>query len=129
MSRIDEALNRAAAAGKLAVDAPAAVVVEPRFEGSLERYAAEKTATRSLAPVERVVPVRLATDADILPDRTSERSRIAVFQEGLDGKLRGDQIRFMVGAAEYTGRVAGDRIEGTVRGGGPVTMWTAVKAS
>jgi hypothetical protein len=46
-----------------------------------------------------------------------------------DGKLRGDQIRFMVGAAEYTGRVAGDRIEGTVRGGGPVTMWTAVKAS
>ena len=36
-----------------------------------------------------------------------------------DGRLHGDQIRFMVGAVEYTGRVAGDRIEGMVRGGGP----------
>jgi SAM-dependent methyltransferase len=44
-----------------------------------------------------------------------------------DGKLRGDQIRFMVGTAEYTGKVAGNRIEGTVRGGGPVNMWMAVK--
>ena len=44
-----------------------------------------------------------------------------------DGKLRGDQIRFMVGAAEYTGKVVGDRIDGTVRSGGPVTMWTARK--
>ena len=44
-----------------------------------------------------------------------------------EGKLRGDQIRFMVGAAEYTGKVVGDRIEGTVRSGGPVTMWTATK--
>jgi SAM-dependent methyltransferase len=46
-----------------------------------------------------------------------------------DGKLRGDQIRFTVGSAEYTGRVGGNRIDGTVRGGGPVTMWSAVKAS
>ena len=45
-----------------------------------------------------------------------------------DGRLRGDQIRFTVGAAEYTGRVAGDRIEGTVRGGGPQTSWTATRA-
>jgi precorrin-6B methylase 2 len=44
-----------------------------------------------------------------------------------DGKLRGDQIRFMVGAAEYTGKVVGDRIDGSVRSGGPVTMWTARK--
>ena len=44
-----------------------------------------------------------------------------------DGRLRGDQIRFMVGTAEYTGKVAGNRIEGTVRSGGPVTMWSATK--
>jgi hypothetical protein len=42
-----------------------------------------------------------------------------------DGRLRGDQIRFTVGAAEYTGRVVGDRIEGTVRGAGPQVSWTA----
>jgi SAM-dependent methyltransferase len=46
-----------------------------------------------------------------------------------DGKLRGDQIRFMVGTAEYTGKVVGNRMEGSVRGGGPVTMWTATKSS
>ena len=46
-----------------------------------------------------------------------------------DGKLRGDQIRFTVGSVEYTGRVTGNRIEGTVRGGGPATMWSAVRTS
>ena len=46
-----------------------------------------------------------------------------------DGRLRGDQIRFTVGAAEYTGRVAGDRIEGAVRGGGPQLSWTATRAA
>lgn len=45
-----------------------------------------------------------------------------------DGRLRGDRIRFTVGAAEYTGRVGGDRIEGTVRGGGPQVSWTATRA-
>jgi precorrin-6B methylase 2 len=45
-----------------------------------------------------------------------------------DGKMRGDQIRFMVGTAEYTGRVTGNRIEGSVRSGGPVTTWTATRA-
>jgi precorrin-6B methylase 2 len=41
------------------------------------------------------------------------------------GRLRGDQIRFTVGAAEYTGRVTGTRIEGTVQGGGPRLTWGA----
>ena len=44
-----------------------------------------------------------------------------------DGRLRGDQIRFTVGATEYTGRVVGSRIEGGVRGGGPTTTWTATR--
>ena len=46
-----------------------------------------------------------------------------------DGRLRGDQIRFTVGAVEYTGTVAGDRIEGMVRGGGPAGMFTATRAN
>jgi hypothetical protein len=33
----------------------------------------------------------------------------------------------MVGAAEYTGKVTGNRMEGSVRGAGAVTMWTATK--
>jgi len=44
------------------------------------------------------------------------------------GRLRGDQIRFTVGATEYTGRVAGDRIEGTVQAGAPQTKWTATRS-
>jgi SAM-dependent methyltransferase len=42
-----------------------------------------------------------------------------------EGRLRGDEIRFTAGSAEYTGRVIGDRIEGTVQGGGPQVAWTA----
>ena len=46
-----------------------------------------------------------------------------------DGRLRGDQIRFTVGAVEYTGTVAGDRIQGMVRGGGPAGMFTATRSN
>lgn len=46
-----------------------------------------------------------------------------------DGRLRGDQIRFTVGTTEYLGRVTGNRIEGTVRGGGPATTWTATRGN
>ena len=43
------------------------------------------------------------------------------------GRLRGDQIRFTVGAAEYTGRVNGNRIEGTVQSGGPQASFSATR--
>ncbi len=45
------------------------------------------------------------------------------------GKLRGDQIRFLVGTAEYTGKVAGARIDGALRSGGPAENWTATKTN
>jgi SAM-dependent methyltransferase len=35
-----------------------------------------------------------------------------------DGRLRGDQITFSAGGAEYSGRVSGATMEGTVKGGG-----------
>jgi hypothetical protein len=44
-----------------------------------------------------------------------------------DGRLRGEQIRFMVGATEYTGRVAGNRIEGTMRAAGAPVSWSATR--
>ncbi len=43
-----------------------------------------------------------------------------------EGKLRGDEITFKVGTAQYTGRVKGGAIEGTVSGG---TAWTARRTS
>ena len=42
-----------------------------------------------------------------------------------DGRMRGDQIHFTVGPREFIGRVAVDRMEGTIRGDGPETAWTA----
>lgn len=43
------------------------------------------------------------------------------------GRLRGDEIRFTVGGAEYTGKVAGRLIEGTVQDGGSQRGWTATR--
>lgn len=48
-------------------------------------------------------------------------------QTAAAGKLLGDQISFKVGEAEYRGRVIGDRMEGTVNGGGHESSWTATK--
>jgi hypothetical protein len=44
-----------------------------------------------------------------------------------NGKMRGDQISFSVGAAQYTGRVNGTTMSGTVKGG-TGGNWTATKA-
>lgn len=41
------------------------------------------------------------------------------------GRLRGEEIRFNVGDAVYTGRVLGEKIEGTVRLRGRTEKWTA----
>jgi SAM-dependent methyltransferase len=46
-----------------------------------------------------------------------------------NGALRGDQIRFTADGAEYTGRVNGERIEGTVTSDGKTTAWTATRSS
>jgi precorrin-6B methylase 2 len=44
-----------------------------------------------------------------------------------DGKMRGDQISFSAGAAQYTGRVNGNTMSGTVKGGNGGN-WTATRA-
>jgi SAM-dependent methyltransferase len=41
------------------------------------------------------------------------------------GRLRGDQLSFKAGGADYSGRVSGDRIEGSVKAGGNTTGWNA----
>jgi precorrin-6B methylase 2 len=44
-----------------------------------------------------------------------------------NGKLRGDQISFTAGGAQYTGRVNGDVMEGNVKGGTD-SNWRATRA-
>ena len=43
-----------------------------------------------------------------------------------NGRLRGDQISFTAGGAQYTGRVNGNAMEGTVKGGGD-SKWRATR--
>ena len=42
-----------------------------------------------------------------------------------DGRLRGDQITFTAGGAEYTGGVNGQRMQGTMIAAGTTGKWTA----
>jgi hypothetical protein len=45
-----------------------------------------------------------------------------------NGKLRGDQIGFSVGDAQYTGHVNGNSMEGTVESGGKSSKWSGTRA-
>jgi len=44
-----------------------------------------------------------------------------------NGRLGGDQISFSAGGAEYTGRVSGNAIEGTVKSGASNSKWNATR--
>jgi SAM-dependent methyltransferase len=44
------------------------------------------------------------------------------------GKLNGEEITFAAGGSQYTGKVLGDRIEGTVRTGSNMQQFTATRA-
>ena len=46
----------------------------------------------------------------------------------VNGRLRGDQFTFTAGGAEYSGRVSGNTMEGTVKGGGS-GVWNATRAA
>jgi hypothetical protein len=47
----------------------------------------------------------------------------------VNGKLRGAQISFSVGGAEYTGRVDGDSMSGTIKSGSGSSDWSAKRVS
>jgi SAM-dependent methyltransferase len=47
----------------------------------------------------------------------------------VNGRLRGGQISFSAGGAEYTGRVSGDSMSGTVKSGSGNSDWSATRAS
>jgi len=43
------------------------------------------------------------------------------------GRMRGDQITFTVGETEYTGRVSGDTLAGTLTSGATSSTWSATR--
>jgi hypothetical protein len=45
----------------------------------------------------------------------------------MNGKLRGDQISFTAGGREYSGRVNGNTIDGTIKAGGKSSEWRATR--
>ncbi|MCC6532662.1 MAG: class I SAM-dependent methyltransferase [Burkholderiales bacterium] len=45
------------------------------------------------------------------------------------GKVNGAQITFSAGGASYSGRVAGERIDGSVKTGGSANAWSATRES
>lgn len=53
---------------------------------------------------------------------------VGAADETIAGKLRGDQVTFTAGAAEYTGRVNGNSIEGTVKNGSTSGAWRATRS-
>ena len=47
----------------------------------------------------------------------------------MNGKLRGNDITFTAGGAQYAGRVSGNAIEGTIKAGGKTSEWRATRAA
>jgi SAM-dependent methyltransferase len=45
----------------------------------------------------------------------------------VNGRLRGEMLTFQAAGAEYSGRVVGNRIEGTMKSGATQNAWTATK--
>ena len=46
----------------------------------------------------------------------------------MNGKLRGNEINFTAGGAQYSGRVSGNTIEGTIKAGGKTSEWRATRS-
>ena len=46
-----------------------------------------------------------------------------------NGKMRGNEISFTVGGAQYTGSVTGNTIQGSVKSGATTSNWTATRSS
>lgn len=44
-----------------------------------------------------------------------------------NGRLRGDQLNFSAGGAQYSGKVGGSSIEGSVKSGGNQSKWSATR--
>jgi Methyltransferase domain len=50
-------------------------------------------------------------------------------ETAVKGRLNGEQISFKAGNAQYTGRVSGDAIKGTLKSGAAAAEWSATRAS
>ena len=83
-----------------------------------------------------LVPARVAGAWQLGPGTLSLRQEFQVLSGMLSsangsvpiaGKLRGAEIAFTVGAAQYAGRVNGTSMDGTVTSGGTTATWSATR--
>ena len=47
----------------------------------------------------------------------------------MNGKLRGNEISFTAGGSQYSGRVNGNTIDGTIKSGGKTSEWRATRSN
>lgn len=66
----------------------------------------------------------LEQEFQMISGTLTQAGRVAKFT---GGKMTGDQIGFTVNGQTYTGRVNGNRIEGTVKAGASSTAWSATR--
>ena len=80
-----------------------------------------------------IVPARVegtwqVGDAAMILRQDYQFVRGTIGGQAVTGRLRGVEITLRSGASDYTGRVAGDRIEGTATTAGRQTPWLATRA-
>jgi hypothetical protein len=69
--------------------------------------------------------IKFAQEYQMVQGSVNSGGKLANVQSG---RLRGDEINFTAGDARYTGKVSGNRIEGTVTAGGKTAPWNATRA-
>jgi hypothetical protein len=84
-----------------------------------------------------IVPAKVEGTWRLGPDELALKQRFQMISGTLgtggnvtqiiNGRLRGEQISFSVGAAQYSGRVKGDAMVGTVRSGSAARRWSATR--
>jgi precorrin-6B methylase 2 len=76
-----------------------------------------------LGPDARLVLVQQFQGVSGVAEAAGSRTEIT------NARLRGEEIAFRVGEAQYTGRVTGNMMTGTMVSGGTTTTWSAARAS
>ena len=80
-----------------------------------------------------VVPARAAGtwrlgSADLTLTQEFQKVSGTLGTTPVEGRLLGEQISLKAGDTQYTGKVSGDRMEGTATTGGKTQSWTAIKS-
>ena len=95
----------------------------------------EGTCTSWCTSMLNIVPARAAGTWKLGPNDLTLTQEYQVVSGTLGttpivgGRLKGEHITFKVGDTEYTGKVSGDRMEGTATTAGKTQSWSATRAN